>query len=74
MIPMISDLDGVRRVRALILVCKAELHSEGVDCDMFELGLMIQTAAAVLQADAMLAEVSFFSIELTGQAAQRAGI
>ncbi len=71
---MISDLDEVRRVRALILVCEAELNSEGVDCAMFELGLMIETPAAVLQADAMFAEVSLFSIELTCQAGQRAGI
>lgn len=62
MIPMISDLDEVRRVRALILVCEAELNSEGVDCAMFELGIMIETPAAVLQADALAAEVSFFSI------------
>jgi len=74
MIPMLRDLDGVRRVRALILVCETELNSEGVDCAMFELSLMIETPAAVLHADAILAEVSFFSIELTCQAAQRAGI
>ena len=62
MIPMISDLNEVRRVRALIHVCEAELNSEGVDCAMFELGIMIETPAAVLQADALAAEVSFFSI------------
>ena len=62
MIPMISDLNEVRRVRDLILVCEAELNSEGVDCAMFDLGIMIETPAAVLQADALAAEVSFFSI------------
>ena len=62
MIPMISDLDEVRRVRGLIQVCEAELKSERVDCAMFELGIMIETPAAVLQADALAAEVSFFSI------------
>lgn len=62
MIPMISDLNEVRRVRALVEVCEAELHREGVECAMFELGIMIETPAAVLQADALAAEVSFFSI------------
>lgn len=62
MIPMISDLSEVRRVRELVAVCEAELHSEGVDCAPFELGIMIETPAAVLQADALAAEVSFFSI------------
>lgn len=62
MIPMISDVNEVKRVRALIAQCEAELNSEGVDCASFELGIMIETPAAVLQADALAAEVSFFSI------------
>ena len=62
MIPMISDLDEVRRVRALIAECEAELRAEGCACAEFELGIMIETPAAVLQADALAAEVSFFSI------------
>lgn len=62
MIPMISDLSEVRRVRELVLQCEAELHAEKVDCAMFELGIMIETPAAVLQADVLAAEVSFFSI------------
>ena len=59
---MISDVNEVHRVRALIAQCEAELNSEGVDCASFELGIMIETPAAVLQADALAAEVSFFSI------------
>ena len=62
MIPMISDVNEVHRVRALVAQCEAELNSEGVDCALFELGIMIETPAAVLQADALAAEVSFFSI------------
>jgi phosphoenolpyruvate-protein phosphotransferase (PTS system enzyme I) len=62
MIPMISDLSEVRRVRELVLQCEAELQAEGVECAMFELGIMIETPAAVLQADVLAAEVSFFSI------------
>jgi phosphoenolpyruvate-protein kinase (PTS system EI component) len=62
MIPMISDVNEVHRVRELVDQCEAELNSEGVDCAAFELGIMIETPAAVLQADALAAEVSFFSI------------
>ncbi|EKD97608.1 MAG: hypothetical protein ACD_23C00835G0001, partial [uncultured bacterium] len=62
MIPMISDVSEVHRVRALVAQCEAELNSEGVECAQFELGIMIETPAAVLQADALAAEVSFFSI------------
>jgi len=62
MIPMISDVNEVHRVRELVAQCEAELNSEGVDCAQFELGIMIETPAAVLQADALAAEVSFFSI------------
>lgn len=62
MIPMISDLNEVRRVRELVSICEAELKDEGVDCANFELGIMIETPAAVLQADVLAAEVSFFSI------------
>lgn len=62
MIPMISDVDEVRRVRALIVECEAELRAEGTAFASFALGIMIETPAAVLQADALAAEVSFFSI------------
>ncbi|MDP9974883.1 phosphoenolpyruvate-protein phosphotransferase [Variovorax paradoxus] len=62
MIPMISELEEVRRVRQLIAQCEAELRAEGTERAAFELGIMIETPAAVLQADALGAEVSFFSI------------
>jgi phosphocarrier protein FPr len=62
MIPMVSELEEVRRVRALIAACEAELRAEGRDWAPFELGIMVETPAAVLQADALAAEVAFFSI------------
>lgn len=62
MIPMISEIEEVRRVRQLIDVCAQELLAEGLDHAAFELGIMIETPAAVLQADALAAEVAFFSI------------
>lgn len=62
MIPMISELEEVRRVRAVISECAAELQTAGVAHEDFELGIMIETPAAVLQADELAAEVAFFSI------------
>lgn len=62
MVPMISDVGEIRRVRALIEECESELRSEGLAHAPFELGIMIETPAAVLQADALASEVSFFSI------------
>lgn len=62
MIPMITELDEVRRVRALIAVCGCELRAEGLQYAEFDLGIMIETPAAVLQADVLATEVSFFSI------------
>lgn len=62
MIPMVSDVGEVRRVRALVHACEAELRAQGVPHGRFELGIMVETPAAVLQADALAAEVSFFSI------------
>jgi phosphocarrier protein FPr len=62
MLPMVSDVEEVRRTWALIEVCRAELSSAGVTHGLPELGVMIETPAAMLQADQLAAEVSFFSI------------
>jgi phosphotransferase system enzyme I (PtsI) len=62
MVPMVSVLDEVTRVRALIRECEAELKTEGTAFGTFELGIMIETPAAALHADVLAREVSFFSI------------
>lgn len=62
MLPMVSDIDEVRATRALIETCKAELRAEGTIFGEFQLGVMIETPAAVLIAPALAKEVAFFSI------------
>ncbi|OHV59628.1 phosphoenolpyruvate--protein phosphotransferase [Mesorhizobium sp. LCM 4577] len=62
MLPMVSEIAEVTRTRALVDECAAELKAEGVPYASFELGVMIETPAAVLIAPALAKEVAFFSI------------
>lgn len=62
MLPMVADIDEVRRTRVLVAECEAELDAEGVPHAAFDLGVMIETPAAVLIAPALAREVAFFSI------------
>ena len=62
MLPMVSDLSEVRRAKALIDECAGELTRDGVPFGHFQLGVMIETPAAVLIAPMLANEVSFFSI------------
>ncbi|BCG70481.1 phosphoenolpyruvate-protein phosphotransferase [Mesorhizobium sp. 113-1-2] len=62
MLPMVSDISEVTRTRALVDECAAELKAEGVAYATFDLGVMIETPAAVLIAPALAKEVAFFSI------------
>ncbi len=62
MLPMVSDIEEVRRTETLIDECAAELELEGVAFARFALGVMIETPAAVLIAPALAKEVAFFSI------------
>ena len=62
MLPMVSDISEVRRTSGLVEECAAELKAEGVPHATFDLGVMIETPAAVLIAPALAKEVAFFSI------------
>ncbi|MDG4896142.1 MAG: phosphoenolpyruvate--protein phosphotransferase [Mesorhizobium sp.] len=62
MLPMVSEIAEVTRTRALVEECAAELRAEGVEHASFDLGVMIETPAAVLIAPALAKEVAFFSI------------
>lgn len=62
MLPMVSQLSEVVRTRELIAECETELKGRGVPFGQFELGVMIETPAAVLIARELAKEVAFFSI------------
>ena len=62
MLPMVSDISEITHTKTLIEECRNELRHEGVDFGEFELGIMVETPAAVFQAEAMAQHVAFFSI------------
>jgi phosphoenolpyruvate-protein phosphotransferase len=63
MFPMITTLEEVRRLRAIYHTVREELSDEGVMLPAdTQLGIMVETPAAALMADALACEVDFFSI------------
>ncbi len=63
MVPLVTCVDEVRAVKALVEECKQELKAEGVAFDdKIEVGCMVETAAASLIADMLAKEADFFSI------------
>ena len=63
MIPLVTNIDEIRQVKALVEECKAELDARGVSYNKdIEVGTMIETPAASLIADDLAAECDFFSI------------
>jgi phosphotransferase system enzyme I (PtsI) len=62
MLPMVAEIAEVERTKKLIEECAAELTAGGIPFARFELGVMIETPAAVLIAPELAKHVSFFSI------------
>ena len=63
MVPLVTNIDEIRQVRALVEECKSELDARGVAYNKdIEVGTMIETPAASLIADDLAAECDFFSI------------
>ena len=63
MVPLVTNIDEIRQVKALVKECMADLDARGVSYNKdIEIGTMIETPAASLIADDLAAECDFFSI------------
>ena len=63
MLPMIVSVDEVRQSKRLLEECKNELKRENKRFDPKpELGIMIETPAAVMMSEELACEVDFFSV------------
>lgn len=62
MFPMIISVDEVHQIKAIIAEVKTELDEEGIPYKDVELGVMIETPAAVMISEDLAKEVDFFSV------------
>ncbi|RKM62011.1 phosphoenolpyruvate--protein phosphotransferase [Butyrivibrio sp. CB08] len=63
MVPLVTCVEEIREVKALVSEIKKELDAEGISYDKdIEVGCMIETASASLIADLLAKESDFFSI------------
>jgi phosphotransferase system enzyme I (PtsP) len=63
LVPMISSLEEIQKVKELLAEAKSELEREGTPFDrQMELGIMVEVPSAVQLAERFLREVDFLSI------------
>ena len=63
MFPMIISVEEVREIKGILEEVKAELRGAGIKFDEnIEIGIMIETPAAVMISDLLAKEVDFFSV------------
>ena len=62
MFPMIISVDEVHRIKEIVEDVKKELEEQGIPYGEVEIGVMIETPAAVMITEDLAKEVDFFSI------------
>lgn len=62
MFPMIISVDEVKAAKEMCATVQEELKSKGIPYGKVELGIMIETPAAVMISDLLAKEVDFFSV------------
>ncbi|MCR5098177.1 MAG: phosphoenolpyruvate--protein phosphotransferase [Lachnospiraceae bacterium] len=62
MFPMIISVDEVRKIKSIVEEVKVELTGQDISYGEVELGIMIETPAAVWMSEELAHEVDFFSI------------
>lgn len=62
MFPMIISVKEILRIKEIVEEVKAELTAAGIEIAPIELGIMVETPAAVMISEELAKEVSFFSI------------
>ena len=62
MFPMIISVDEVLKIKGIVAEVKKELDAEGLPYREVELGIMIETPAAVMMTEELAKEVDFFSV------------
>ena len=60
--PMIISVKEILRIKEIVEEVKAELTAAGIEIAPVELGIMVETPAAVMISEELAKEVSFFSI------------